>query len=202
MKHPWIEKVENKGTQTLESDRLILRRFTMDDAELMFKNWTSRPEVAKTLSWYPADELEDTKEILREWTSSYERDDFYIWCCVWKENNEPIGSISATVKNPKFDEVEIGYAVSDLYWGKGIATEMLKMVVRYMLLDCKYNRLYAMHGSDNPASGKVMDKAGLKFEGVHRKQGKDKYGEYYDMSVHAIIRDDLLAEEAAKAQAE
>lgn len=199
LKHPWPEKVINKGTQTLESDRLILRRFTMDDTELMFKNWTSRPEVSKTLSWWPAEDVEETRELLRDWTSSYARDDFYIWCCEWKENHEPIGSISATVKNAKFDEIEIGYAVSDLYWGKGIATEMLKMVIRFMFTECKYNRLYAMHGDDNPASGKVMDKCGLKFEGVHRKQGKDKYGNYYDMSVHAITRDDFLEEEAKKA---
>ncbi|MEG2039217.1 MAG: GNAT family N-acetyltransferase [Oscillospiraceae bacterium] len=194
----WVEWVENKGTCLLETERLILRKFVIEDAQLMYDNWTSRPEVSKTLSWFPAQNVEETKELLREWIDCYKNDDFYIWAIIRKETSEPIGSISATVKNKKFDEIEMGYAISDLYWGKGIATEALKAVIHFMLIDCKYNRVYAMHGTDNPASGRVMDKAGLQYEGVLRKVGKDKYGKYYDMSIHAITRDDLI--EAEKKQ--
>ena len=62
----------HKGTVRLETDRLILRRFTLDDAPAMFNNWANDPEVTKYLSWEPHADLEVTREILRTWVNSYD----------------------------------------------------------------------------------------------------------------------------------
>ena len=59
------------GTQTLETDRLLLRRFVVDDADAMFQNWASDPEVTKYLTWPPHADAEVSKAVLEAWVSSY-----------------------------------------------------------------------------------------------------------------------------------
>ena len=60
------------GTQTIETQRLILRRFRIEDADDMFNNWASDPEVTRFLTWPPHPEVEVTRRLLAEWISDYE----------------------------------------------------------------------------------------------------------------------------------
>ena len=88
--------LNHKGTKTIETDRLILRPFTMDAAPAMYRNWASDDIVTKHLPWPPPPSVEVTKMVLADWTASYAKDDYYQWAIVLKENGpEPIGSISA-----------------------------------------------------------------------------------------------------------
>ena len=82
------------GTVTLETERLILRKFTMDDADAMYKNWASDQEVTKYLTWPAHNNVAVTQMILDDWTSNYSRTDYYQWAITLKENgSEPIGCI-------------------------------------------------------------------------------------------------------------
>ena len=67
----------HKGTQKIETERLILRKAKTDDAVPMFRNWASDPEVAKFLTWPPHSSLETTSNVLRQWIAEYEKPDFY-----------------------------------------------------------------------------------------------------------------------------
>ena len=87
--------LNHKGTVTIETDRLILRRFTMEDTEPMFLGWATDPEVYRHMTWPPHENMEVTRELLERWTGSYGAADYYNWAIVLKENGpEPIGNIS------------------------------------------------------------------------------------------------------------
>ena len=77
------------GTKALETPRLILRPFTMDDAPAMYKNWASDPEVTKFLTWQPHRDESVALEILALWTDQYSDPTFYQWAIELKEIREP-----------------------------------------------------------------------------------------------------------------
>ena len=106
----------HKGTQTIETSRLILRRAVRDDAEPMFRNWASDPEVTKYLTWPTYEKVETAHQILDLWASEYEKPNYYQWMIVLKELGEPIGSISVVRQNDRVEEAEIGYCIGSHWW--------------------------------------------------------------------------------------
>ena len=118
--------LDHKGTKVIETDRLILRPFTMADAEPMFRNWASDDEVTKHLTWPTHESVEITNMVLSDWTSHYGEPDFYNWAIVLKENGpEPIGNISVVGIDNKVDAAIMGYCMSRAHWRKGIMAEAL-----------------------------------------------------------------------------
>jgi ribosomal-protein-alanine N-acetyltransferase len=107
------------GTKKLETTRLILRRFTMADAEPMYRNWTSDPEVTKYLTWPAHGSVDISRMVLSDWVAGYEKDDFYQWAIVLKETGEPVGSISAVSLNDKAELAHIGYCIGRNWWHRG-----------------------------------------------------------------------------------
>ena len=109
----------HKGTQTIETSRLILRRAIREDAEPMFRNWAADPEVTKYLTWPTYEKVETAYQILDLWASEYEKPNYYQWMIVLKELGEPIGSISVVRQNDRVEESEIGYCIGSRWWHKG-----------------------------------------------------------------------------------
>ena len=182
--------LNHKGTQTIETDRLILRPFTMADAEPMYRNWANDDEVTKFLTWPTHESVEITKMVLADWTASYAKPDFYNWAIVLKDNGpEPIGSISVVAQNSKTECAEIGYCMSRAHWGKGIMTEALSATIDFFFAEVGFNRVQADHDANNPASGKVMEKSGMRFEGTARQGGYNNQG-IIDLCTWAILKSD------------
>lgn len=77
--------MNHKGTILLKTDRLILRKFVMEDADIMYKNWASEDEVTKFLTWPTHSDVEVTKAVLRSWIENYNKADFYNWAIELKE---------------------------------------------------------------------------------------------------------------------
>ena len=178
------------GTETIETKRLILRRFTTDDAEDMFNNWASDPEVTKFLTWPTHADVEVTRGLLTDWVSKYEDGDYFNWAIEYKETGSVIGNISVVHLNENVDGAEIGYCMSRSYWGKEIMPEALKAVIDYLFEKAGFNRIAACHDVNNPKSGRVMDKAGMKREGTLRAASKNNQG-ICDVTYHSILRSDL-----------
>lgn len=165
------------GTQKLETERLILRRFVCGDAEAMYKNWASDEEVTKYLTWPTHSGADVTKRVLEDWTKSYEKENYYMWAIVLKENgDEPIGSISAVHINEDISMIEIGYCIGRNWWNKGITSEALKALIDFFFKEVEANRIQARHDSKNSGSGKVMEKCGMKYEGTLRSSDKNNQG--------------------------
>lgn len=159
--------MKHLGTKRIETERLILRRFTLEDAEAMYRNWASDPEVTKYLTWPVHDNVEVTKGVLSEWVSDYSaKEDSYQWCIALKENDMAIGSIGVVGGNEKAEAYEIGYCISRAYWHQGITSEALAAVMRYLLDEVGVRRIESRHDPKNPYSGEVMKKCGLKYEGT------------------------------------
>ena len=182
--------LNHRGTMTIETERLILRRFTMEDAEAMFRNWASDDEVTRYLTWPTHESVEITNMVLSDWTSHYPEPDFYNWAIVLKENGpEPIGSIAVVGIDKKVDGATMGYCMSRAHWRKGIMAEALTAVIAFLFDEVGFNRVEADHDPNNPASGRVMEKSGMLHEGILRQAGRSNQG-IIDVSRWAILKSD------------
>lgn len=151
--------MKHLGTKQIETKNLILRRFTIDDAEAMYKNWASDDEVTKYLMWPTHTDVEVSKVVLKSWIENYDRDDFYQWAIVYKENGtEPIGSISVVSSDDKVMKAHIGYCIGKRWWNRGITSEALKNVINFLFDEVGMQRIDSRHDSRNPHSGDVMKK--------------------------------------------
>ena len=177
------------GTQTIETPRLLLRRFTVEDVEDMFNNWATDPEVTRFLTWPLHASVEVTRELLKDWTARYEDGGYFNWAMEYKETGRVIGNISAVKINEKVESADIGYCMSRAFWGQGLMPEALSAVMDYLFDVVGLNRVAACHDANNPKSGRVMDKAGMKLEGILRAAGKNNLG-ICDEVWHATIRSD------------
>lgn len=179
----------HKGTQTIETPRLILRRAIREDAEPMFRNWASDPEVTKFLTWLPHANIGVTQTVLEHWLAEYEKADYYQWMIVLREIGEPIGSISVVRQNDAVEEAEIGYCIGSQWWHKGVMSEALSAVIEYLFTEVGMNRIAARHDPNNPHSGGVMRKCGMVYEGTTRASDKNNQG-ICDAAHYAILRRD------------
>lgn len=142
------------------TDRLVLRPWMESDAGALYK-YASDPKVGPMAGWAPHKSLEESLEIIR---TVFNNDT--TWAIVLKETGEPIGAIGY---GPSCDcglparegEPTVGYWVARPYWNRGICTEALGLMIRKVQTDTNIASLISGHFTDNPASGRVMEKCGF-----------------------------------------
>ncbi len=181
--------MDHKGTVTLETERLILRRFAVSDAADMYRNWASSAEVARYLTWEPHPSEEATAELLAEWVKEYEKPETYNWVLVLKESNMPVGNISVVNISENTACASLGWCLGTAWWGQGYMPEAGNAVLRFLFESVGFRRVWANHDADNAKSGRVMQKIGMQKEGVLRQHGYAK-GRIFD-----DVRYGILAEE-------
>ena len=179
--------MKHVGTQRVDSDRLVLRRFKSGDAESIYNNWANDDEVTANLSWPTHSKLETSEKILDYWLEEYNEGNTYHWGIELKESSRLIGSISVVKIDEKNESCEIGYCIGRKFWGQGITSEALRLIVDFLFEQVHPERIYAYHLSDNPASGEVMKKSGMKYEGRLRHYRKKPNGVYYDCVFYSIL---------------
>lgn len=178
-------------TEPLESDRLILRKFLLEDADGMYNNWATDPESCKFLTWSVHKDVEETKRVIQSWIKEYD-DESLNWVVEIKDTHEIIGSICALSISKRNETVELGYCYGSKYWGKGYATEALRMVIEYLLTECGFYLVEADHISGNPASGRVMQKAGMHKDAVLRDRVINNFTkERNDEIIYSITKNEL-----------
>jgi len=183
--------MEHLGTKELETERLILRRFLLEDAEYIFKNWANDDEVTKYLTWSSHKNVNETISIREKWMSEYEKKDFYQWAIVLKEINEPIGSISVVKQSDDIQMVHIGYCIGKKWWNKGITSEALSTLIKFFFEEVGINRIESRYDPNNPNSGKVMAKCGMKYEGHMRQADRNNQG-IVDYIEYGILAEDYF----------
>ena len=183
------DNMNKTGTQTIETDRLVLRRFRSEDAEDMYENWASDPEVTRFLTWPTHSDVDVSKAVLADWIPKYKDGGFFNWAMEYKDTGKVIGNISVVRLIESIDAAEMGYCMSRAYWGQGLMPEALRAVMDYLFDVVGLNRVAACHDANNPKSGRVMEKAGMKLEGILRAAGKNNLGICDDVW-HAMIRSD------------
>lgn len=180
------------GTQKLTTERLILRRFKMEDAQDMFNNWAADPDVNTFMTWPAHTSVDVSKAVTEEWISHYGEGNCFNWAIEYKDNGHVIGSISVVDLNEEIESCEVGYCMSKAYWGQGIMPEALKAVMAYLFDVVGMNRVGAKHDVNNPKSGRVMDKAGMVTEGILRAAGHNNRG-ICDEVWHSMVRSERTA---------
>ena len=191
--------MRHMGTSELETDRLILRRFTMADAPLMYRNWASDDNVTTYLTWPTHASVSVTRGVLEDWTARYGEPDFYSWCIELKETGEPIGSLSVVSHDDATDAATVGWCLGARWWGRGLMPEAGRAVLQYLFGVVGFNRIVAKHDVENRKSGRVMQKLGMVQEGTFRKSGRNNRGIVHEV-VYSILREDYEKTQAKDMQ--
>ena len=173
----------------LETDRLLLRPLSVRDAGDIY-SWASDPEVARYVLWTPHGSVSDTRSYLRSMRSLYRRGLPSSWAVVLRSTGRVIGTIGFMWYSEANCSAEVGYSFSREYWNRGYATEALRSVLSSAFSMLPLNRVEAQHDIRNPASGRVMEKCGMRREGLLRRRIRNK-GEFVDIVLYAVLRSDL-----------
>lgn len=156
--------MRNLGSIELETKRLFLRRFVVEDAKAMFENWASDSENVRYVTWNPHPNPQMTRASIERWLLHYQEENSYKWAICKKENpKQVIGDISVVSQDSQKEMCEVGYILGKNFWGQGIMTEALRAVLHFLLLEVGFKEVQAKYVSLNPASGRVMEKAGMHY---------------------------------------
>jgi RimJ/RimL family protein N-acetyltransferase len=184
----YVPKVEDvfADLPQLQTERLLLRRVTMDDAADLFE-YGSDPEVTRYTTWEPHESIEDSKRYLEFMLHRQRTQDVAEWGMVLKAANKLIGTCGFSQWSPYNGRAEVAYAMARPYWGQGLTTEALTAVVEFGFTRMALNRIEARCVPENVASARVMEKVGMQFEGILREHTYAK-GHYYDVKMYSLLR--------------
>lgn len=164
----------------MKTERLTLRPLTLADAPAV-QTLAGAYEVALNTLLIPHPYPEGAAE---EWISKNDPHTFAI------DDGQLVGAIGLVMKGDEM--AELGYWIGVPFWNRGYASEAAREMLRYGFEECGLHRIFAGHYARNPASGRVMQKAGMTFEGTLRHHVK-KWGEFLDISFYGILRDEWLS---------
>lgn len=184
--------LQHRGTDTLKTKRLVLRPYLQGDAEAMFANWANDEEVCRYLTWAPHGDIEITRKLVQDWSCNYMSDCFYHWGITLE--GELIGDIAVVRWNEQNEEAELGYCLSRRFWGKGIMTEALAATAKYLLERVGFHRVMLRHDVNNPASGRVMQKAGFLYEGCMIGAEKRRQGGWTDLCIYGATEENFQSQ--------
>jgi RimJ/RimL family protein N-acetyltransferase len=175
----------------LETERLILRPFTLADAPRV-QELAGDKAVASTTLLIPHPYEDGMAE---EWIGGhqdkFEKNTETVFAITLKSEGLLIGAMSLHM-NPHRENAELGYWIGKPYWNKGYATEAARAVLDYAFTTVRLHRVHASHLTRNPASGRVMRKIGMKHEGCRRQHVK-KWDVFEDIEVYGVLRADFAA---------
>lgn len=149
------------GTQSIETERLLLRRYEPRDAEAMFRNWTADPAASRFWTWEPHVDVEETRGLIKSMIAGYADSAYYNWLIAQKKSDEAIGYIYFQVKEGEEDTASVHFLLSPKLWNRGLMTEACRAALAYGFERAGFGRIVSWHHPDNPASGRVLAKAGL-----------------------------------------
>ncbi|MFI8684753.1 GNAT family N-acetyltransferase [Rossellomorea sp. NPDC077527] len=166
----------------IETERIILRKITEDDAEDMYV-YASNGEVTRLVTWDTHSSLSDTVRFIQTFLPRYDA----LWGIELKENGTFIGTVHFVWWQSEHNSAEMGYVLSHEYWGKGLMTEAAEAIISFGFDRMNLVRIQARCFLENKGSEGVMKKVGMSFEGISRKAMYVK-GEHKDLKVYSILK--------------
>ena len=155
-----------KAPDTIQSERLLLRKPRMEDATSIFEGYAQDPEVTRYLVWKPHKNIQETEQFLLACGQLWRTEKDFAYAITLKENGHLIGMFGL---HPMKLKIEVGYALARLFWGKGYMTEVLRAVIEWALAQPDIFRVQAICDVENIGSARVMEKAGMTREGLLRR---------------------------------
>jgi ribosomal-protein-alanine N-acetyltransferase len=180
-------KGEQMNTQPeITTERLLLRPFTLADAPAVQKLAGDKAVASMTLNIPHPYEDGMAEAWIDTHPQKFERGEEAVFAIVLREDDTLMGAIGLTV-NQEHERAEMGYWIGKPYRGNGYCTEAAKEVVKYGFTALGLTRIQATHFVQNPASGRVMEKIGMTYEGCLRQYVK-KWGDFIDLKMYAILK--------------
>lgn len=174
----------------IETSRLILRNWEFSDVPSAYE-YARDPVVVRYMPWGP-NTLEQTRDFIRKVRRCRQikpRRAFEL-AVLLKSDNRVIGGCGLRIKNPILREGDLGYAFNQLYWGQGYATEATRALIQFGFTKLKLHRLWATCDQKNRASARVLEKAGLRYEGLMRENMMLKK-RWRDTRLYALLDKDF-----------
>ncbi len=172
----------------ISTKRLLLRPFELSDAPSMFK-WASDEEVTRYLRFKTHATLSESQSVIKHWLEEANSPYFFHWAIVHTATGDVIGSIGLHILNYTDRRGEIGYCLTKVMWNHGYASEALGAILCFGFEKANFNRLEACHSVTNPASGKVMQKAGMRWEaGPLVAYYKSSQSGFQDVMMYALTK--------------
>lgn len=182
----------HNGTDTITTDRLILRRFEYSDDDSMLRNWIADEKIQSMYSEPVYSTKEEVKELLDKYIGSYERPDYYRWAVIEKASGECIGQIAYFLVDSKNHFAEIEYCIGAEFQCRGYATESTKAVIAFGFDRINLHKVQICTKTINKPSRRVIEKCGFTYEGTLR----DYFfmnGEYVGRHYFSILRKEYEA---------
>jgi RimJ/RimL family protein N-acetyltransferase len=173
----------------LETKRLVLRKITKTDKDDLFELLTNS-KIDRRMVWNHLDTMEEITEYIDEIVSTYEKNEPSCFGIELQESGRLIGIIKFINYKEEFHALEVHYMLLPLHHNKGIMTEALIKVISFVFKKTSINRIEAYCLKSNPASGKVLEKAGLHLEGILREKIFIN-DEFVDLKMFSIIKSDI-----------
>jgi [ribosomal protein S5]-alanine N-acetyltransferase len=171
---------------TLETERLLLRKLALDDAQDFFV-YASDVQVVRYTTWEAHTTIADSVEFLRSTLEHYKRREPAPWGIVSKADHRLIGVCGFNIYLPFFARAEIGYALARSHWGLGLMPEAARRIIAFGFEQMELHRVQAVCEVGNTASARVMEKVGMTYEGTLRDYGYAK-GHFRNLKMYAILR--------------
>lgn len=156
------------GTQSVETERLVLRRFKYSDNEAMLRNWIADEKIQSMYSEPTYTTTEAVNELLKKYIDSYENLDYYRWAIVLKDSDKCIGQIAYFLVDTNNNFAEIEYCIGSDFQRRGFATEATKAVIEYGFSKINLHKVQICTKTINIPSQKVIEKCGFHYEGTLR----------------------------------
>ena len=186
-----VNILNNVGTKTIETERLILRRFEYNDVESVLKNWASDEEVQSLYSEPVYKTITEVKDLIGGYINNYKNQNYYRWAVISKDNNECIGQIAYFMVNEANHFAEIEYCIGREFQGCGYATEATKAVIDFGFKKMNLHKVQICHKAMNQKSKRVIEKCGLKYEGTLRDFFFDENeNKYVDRLYYSILKEE------------
>ena len=187
------DMLNHKGTKEIRTNRLLLRKYRLSDAEEMFENYANDDRVTKYLPWKPYSNPADVIPFLEMTIKKYEEISTYNWAIIYQ--GSVIGGISAMSIDTMRNNCEVGYCIGYDFWNKGITSEALAAVIAFLFDEVGMHRIMAKHDIENPASGEVMKKCGMTYEGRFKEYYLRHDSTYSDALVYGIVNENIHQQE-------
>lgn len=178
----------NIGTVTIYTTRLKLRRISLYDVPAIYTNINSDERVTDNLVRGAHKDSEETLDMVNEIISKYEDTSFYHWGIELIDSKELIGMIDLYGFDFNENKCNVGYEIGYNWWNKGYGTEALKAAVDFAFNQININEISATHNTDNPASGRIMEKAGMQKDRIVKNMITNAKGQTKDCAIYRIFR--------------
>lgn len=162
--------MNHSGTGKIETERLVLRQFSMTDAADLLDLWIADPKVQSEYGEPTYETMDAVEALLQKWIGGYENPAFYRWAMVEPESGRCIGQIAFCRVYEDCRAAEIEYCVSTRFWGKGYAGEALQAVIDHTFANTDFVWLEAYHRAENQRSGRVLEKSAM-----HRTETVERF---------------------------